>query len=104
MLTVFETAVFIRSVQSVWEAEESAAFIDWIATHPDSGAVIPGTGGLRKVRWSRQGTGKQGGSRVIYFLRNERSEIVLLLAYAKSRFANFSNEFLRQLKETVDGP
>jgi hypothetical protein len=55
--------------------------------------VIPDTGGVRKVRWSRLGTGKRGGTRVIYFYHNERRPIYLLLAYAKARRENLtSNE------------
>lgn len=104
MLTVVETPAFLRSAQAVWNADECQAFIDWIAVNPTSGDVIPGGSGLRKVRWSRQGTDKQGGSRVIYFVRNDRGEIVLLLVYAKSKMDNLSNEFLRRLKETFNGP
>jgi mRNA-degrading endonuclease RelE of RelBE toxin-antitoxin system len=103
MLTVIETPLFIRYAQEVWSDEEREAFVDWIAASSDSGDVIPGTGGLRKVRWSRAGMGKRGGSRVIYFIRNDKGEIVLLLVYAKARFDNLSAAFLKRLKESFDG-
>ena len=103
MLTVIETPIFVRYAAEVWDDEERDAFVDWIARHPDSGDLIPGTGGLRKVRWSRAGMGKQGGARAIYFIRTNQNELVLLLAYAKAKFDNVSSDYLRRLKETIDG-
>ena len=104
MLTVVETPLFLRYAAEVWDDEEREAFVDWIASHPTAGDVIPGTGGLRKVRWSRARMGKQGGARAIYFIRNSKGEIVLLLAYAKAKYDNLSSDYLRRLKEIVDGP
>jgi hypothetical protein len=67
MYTVAETDVFIRYAQQVWSADERDAFVTWIASNPLAGDVIPGTAGLRKVRYSRQGVGKRGGVRVVYY-------------------------------------
>jgi hypothetical protein len=103
MLTVIETALFVRYAKDIWNDEEREAFVDWIAENPMAGDVIPGTDGLRKVRWSRAGMGKQGGARTIYFVRSNKNEIVLLLAYAKAKFDNFSADYLRRLKEVIDG-
>jgi hypothetical protein len=64
--------------------------------------VIPGTGGLRKVRWSRPGMGKRGGARVIYFNRNEQDDLVLLLVYVKAKFDNIPAATLLKLKEAID--
>jgi len=69
MLSVIETPEFIRWATEVWNNEEREEFIDWISENPLIGDVIPGTGGLRKVRWSRRGMGKIGGARVIYYTR-----------------------------------
>ena len=77
MLAVVETSLFLRYAGQVWDEDEREAFIQWIAAVPDAGDVIPGSQGLRKVRWSRSGMGKQGGSRVIYYLRCPQGEIVL---------------------------
>ena len=68
----------------------------------EAGDVIPGSGGLRKVRWARAGMGKRGGARVIYFTRNERGEVVLLLVYAKAKFDNISADVLKAIKEKFD--
>lgn len=103
MLTVVETPIFIRSAKEVWSEEERNEFVDWIASNPIVGDVIPGAGGLRKVRWSRAGMGKQGGSRIIYFLRNAANEIVLVVVYAKARLENMPAEVLLQWKEAFDG-
>lgn len=102
MLTVIESPVFIEWSSKVWSDAERFEFIDWIADNALAGDVIPGASGLRKVRWTRQGIGKRGGARVIYFNRMANGEIVLLLVYAKAKFDNLRPEFLLQLKERFD--
>jgi hypothetical protein len=64
---VAETAVFMRQAADIWSDEERSGFVDFIARNPEAGDVIPDSGGVRKVRWRRQGSGKRGGVRVIYF-------------------------------------
>ena len=103
MWTVIETPEFIAWSARVWSQAECAEFIDWIAENALAGDVIPGAGGLRKVRWTRQGMGKRGGARVIYFNRLASGEIVLLLVYAKAKFDNLRPEFLVQLRERFNG-
>lgn len=102
MLTVIETPVFLRYAAKVWDEAERGEFISWLAEHPDAGDVIAATGGLRKVRWSRPGMGKRGGVRVIYMLRNERGELVLLIVYAKADHDALSNAFLRSLAQLYE--
>jgi len=69
MRTVAETPVFIRYASEVWTEAERFEFISFIATNPEAGSLIRGSGGCRKVRWSRSGVGKRGGARVIYLWR-----------------------------------
>lgn len=102
MLTVIESPEFIVWSAKVWSDDERDEFIDWISENPIVGDVIPGAGPLRKVRWSRQGVGKRGGARVIYFNRLASGEVVLLLVYAKAKFDNLRPEFLVKLKERFD--
>jgi len=102
MLTVIETEEFLAWYAQVWSDDERDAFVDWIAVNPDEGDVIPGTGGLRKVRWSRAGVGKRGGARVINYLRRSEGQVVLLLVYAKAKYDSLRPEFLRKLKEKHD--
>ena len=60
-ITVAETAVFMRQAAGIWSEDDRSSFIDFIARNPEVGDLIPQTGGVRKVRWSRQGMGKRGG-------------------------------------------
>lgn len=64
--------------------------MDFIAANPEAGDVIPGTGGVRKVRWARAGTGKRGGARVIYFYHDAGRPLYLLMVYAKARRENLT--------------
>ncbi|MDO8465382.1 MAG: type II toxin-antitoxin system RelE/ParE family toxin [Gallionella sp.] len=102
MLTVIETPTFSRLAADYWTEDERGAFAAFIASHPEAGNVVPGSGGLRKVRWSRQGTGKRGGVRVIYYNRLANGEIWLLLIYAKSARENIPTHILRAIKAEVD--
>jgi len=67
MLTVVETPLFSKLASDYWTEDDRADFASFIAVNSDSGNVVSGSGGVRKVRWSRQGSGKSGGVRVIYF-------------------------------------
>ncbi|WP_332856322.1 transcriptional regulator [Duganella sp. S19_KUP01_CR8] len=100
MRTVAETPVFVRYASEIWNDAERAEFISWIASHPNAGDVIPGSGGCRKVRWSRQGQGKRSGARVIYFC--DADEVVwLLIVYAKSELDKLPTTFLAELKRRI---
>lgn len=70
--------------------------------NPLAGDVMPGAGGLRKVRWQRQGVGKRGGARVIYFLRNADGEVVLVAIDAQAKFDNIPLSILKTWKEAFD--
>lgn len=83
-LTVVEVEPFAALAKGVWSEAERAEFVDYIARNPLTGTVIQGAGGIRKVRWSRAGTGKRGGVRVIYFYHSMGMPIFLLTIYAKS--------------------
>jgi len=92
MNTVSETPIFQKYADEVWSESERGEFINWIAANPCAGDVVPGSGGCRKVRWTRQGMGKRGGARVVYFNEFE-GRIWLLIVYAKSKFDNLPVEF-----------
>lgn len=102
MHTVIETPVFKRYADTIWSDVEREAFINWIAANPLEGDVMPGTGGLRKVRWSVSGSGKRGGSRIIYYNLLQDGQIWLLTVYTKSKFDNLPSRFLKQLKEELE--
>jgi hypothetical protein len=102
MLTVIETPIFQRMAAATWSDDEREDFISFISANPLAGDVIPGAGGLRKVRWARPGMGKRGGARVIYFTRLASGEVVLIAVYAKAKFDNMPLEVLRSWKEAYD--
>ncbi len=102
MLTVIETPLFLHYAAQVWSDDEREAFVDWISVNSEVGDVIPGAGGLRKVRWSRAGMGKRGGARVIYFTRLAQGDLALVVVYAKAKFDNMPTAILKQWKAAID--
>ena len=71
--------------------------------NPEAGDVIPGSGGVRKVRWGVAGRGKRGGLRIIYFLRSAHGQIWLLTLDAKNVSENIPGHILRKIKDEIDG-
>lgn len=67
MITVVELSEFIRRSKKLLDETEHRNLVNHLAIRPKSGAVMQGTGGIRKLRWKREGTGKSGGVRVIYY-------------------------------------
>ena len=98
MRTVIETPTFQKQAEKLWTPDERLAFIDWIAANPLAGDVIPGADGARKVRWSRGGSGKSGGARVIYFNLTEREIVLLVAVYSK---ADQGNMLPAEIKKAV---
>ena len=68
---------------------------------PDWGSVIPGSGGIRKLRWAGSGRGKRGGLRVIYYWQTADDQIWLLVAYPKGEKDDLSHDEIKQLKWLV---
>jgi hypothetical protein len=102
MLTVVETLLFQKQWPLYWDEEERGEFASYIAAHPDAGDVVPESGGIRKVRWRRAGTGKSGGVRVIYFTRSDEGEVVLLTLYAKSKTDNLTGPKLKEIRRALE--
>ncbi len=101
MRTVAETPIFFRYASEIWSDVERQEFITFIAANPEAGAVIRGSGGCRKVRWSRPGIGKRGGARIVYFVAMD--EVVwLLIVYTQAKFDTLPTSFLAQLKQGVE--
>ncbi len=84
MQTVAETPTFSRQADKLFSEDERRELIDFLAANPLAGDEIPGTGGVRKLRFAASGRGKRGGARVIYYYLDETMPIYALLAYAKA--------------------
>ncbi len=76
--------------------------MDYLAAHPAAGDLIEGTGGVRKLRWARDGRGKSGGVRVIYYVHSDAMPLYLLTMFAKNERANLSKAERNELASLVD--
>jgi len=99
LITVAETPLFVRQTGAIWDDDERHEFVSFIAANPEAGDVIPETGGVRKVRWSRPGIGKRGGVRVLYFYHDARRPLYLLMVCAKARKEDLSPAEKRIVRE-----
>lgn len=85
MLTVIETPLFSKLWPAYWSEDERGAFAAFMAEHPGEGDVVPGSGGVR----------------VIYFVRNDFGELVLLFMYAKSKLDSLKASTLKEMRDAV---
>jgi hypothetical protein len=99
MFTFVESAAFERHRPAYLDDDDYAEFQQFLVQNPTAGAVVPGSGGVRKVRWSRPGMGKRGGLRFIYYVHSSPEEIWLLTLYAKAKLDNVPGKILKQLLE-----
>ena len=102
MYTIAETDLFAQEVKGIWTEDERADFCAWLAENPQAGDVVPHSGGCRKVRWKRAGTGKSGGVRVIYLNRLADGTIYLLMIYAKAVRGSIPAYLLKAIAEELE--
>jgi len=102
MQTVVETPGYLRQAEELFTEFERENIVSLVATDPECGQVLQGTGGFRKVRVARSGMGKRGGARVIYILRNANFPIFLVAAYAKNEKENLTKQERNQLAKRAD--
>jgi len=101
-MVIFETPVFTRRIQALLEDEEYAALQYALTLDPALGDKIPGTGGLRKVRWAAEGRGKRGGIRVIYYHWSRAGQLYMLYVYAKNEQPDLTPEQKKLLKRLIE--
>ncbi len=92
MQSVAETPLFMAQAAKLFSEEERVAIIIFLATNPEAGDVIQGTGGVRKVRVPASGRGKRGGARVIYYFHSAAIPLYALAVYAKNVKADLSSD------------
>ena len=102
MMTVAELPEYLRRAAKLLGDEDRRAVVDYLAAHPKAGDLIEGTGGVRKLRWGRDGRGKSGGVRVIYYFHSEAMPLYLLTLFAKNERANLSKAERNELGELVE--
>jgi hypothetical protein len=100
MFTFIESAAFERVRPVYLEDDEYAELQQSMMQNPESGDVVRGSGGVRKLRWRRPGIGKSGGLRVIYYLRYQPNEFWMLALYAKAKNDNVPGHILKKLLES----
>ena len=101
MQTIAEMPEYSRRAERLLSETAHQAIINYLAAFPKAGVVMQGTGGIRKLRWSRQGAGKSGGVRVIYYFHNEQIPLYLLTVFGKGEKANLSKAERNELAKLV---
>jgi len=101
-MKIIETQIFTQRVREILDDEEYRALQNALVLNPESGKIIPGSGGIRKMRWSGSGRGKRGGARVIYYWFKEQDNLLMLLIYAKKEKDDLTKAQLRVLKSIVE--
>src|SRR5580693_7686746 len=90
MHTVVETAPYLAEAERLFEENEQTSIVDTVSSDPHCGVVIPGTGGVRKLRVAASGRGKRGGARVIYLFGGDDVPVFLLALFAKNEKSDLS--------------
>jgi mRNA-degrading endonuclease RelE of RelBE toxin-antitoxin system len=101
-MLIKETSVFTRQVKNLLDEESYRLLQLHLVEHPEAGAIIRGTGGLRKIRWQGSGRGKRGGVRVIYYWATGDEIILMLLIYKKKDRDALSPQQKAILKRIVE--
>lgn len=102
IMIIIETSVFSRLIQELMSDDEYRSLQEALITRPESGDLIKGSSGLRKIRWKLEGQGKHGGTRVIYYWVTADDQILMLYVYRKSKQADLTQEQIAMLKSIVE--
>jgi len=101
MHVIAEMPEFSRKAPGLLGKAEFQSLITHLAENPCSGAIMVGTGGIRKLRWVREGMGKSGGARVIYYFHDHRIPLYLLSIFGKNEKINLSKAEANELSKLV---
>lgn len=97
-----ESSLFTKDVYRYLTEESYFALQDFLVEYPEEGDLIPGSGGLRKIRWKVEGRGKRGGARIIYYFADARGHIYLLDIYAKAAKEDLTPVEIKQLRALME--
>lgn len=100
-VTVVETPDFLAAARKIMSEAERMALVDYLARNPVAGDLIPGSGGVRKLRWHLQGRGKRGGARAIYFFHSDRLPLFALDVFAKNERAHLTQREVIHFRSIV---
>jgi hypothetical protein len=101
-MVIIETTVFTRQVVNLLPDKDYRSLQLTLANRPDTGDLIKGSGGLRKIRWAAVGQGKRGGARVIYYWAVPQDQILMLFMYPKSERADLTVSQIRVLRKIIE--
>ena len=97
-----ETSNFTKLLTE-YLSDDEYRMLQWhLQEQPEAGAIVRGSGGVRKVRWAPEGRGKSGGVRVIYYWKKSDSEIWMLTIYGKSERDSIPRHVLKKIAETIE--
>lgn len=96
-----EAIAFTKSIYKYLSEDEYLGLQAYLLEYPEAGKVVPGSGGVRKVRWAISGKGKSSGVRVIYYFKRQQDEIWLLTIYSKNEVENIPAHILRQIAKEI---
>lgn len=102
VMVFIETPIFTKRVKELLADAEYRSLQEALLLRPEAGDVIPGDGGLRKIRWRVAGKGKRGGVRVIYYWDTPDDVIYMLTVYKKSAQENLTANQLKVLRQLVE--
>lgn len=97
-----EATALTKYVYTYLSEDEYLGLQSFLLQYPQAGKVVPGSGGVRKLRWAMRGKGKRGGVRVIYYFKRQDDEIWLLTIYSKSEVSNIPAHILRQIAQEIE--
>jgi hypothetical protein len=102
VFSFIETKLFTRLIQEYLTDDEYRELQALLIERPGAGEVIPGSGGVRNLRWRAPGRGKRGGYRVIYYPKVEQGVIWMLTLYPKNVADNIPAHVLRRIRKEVE--